>query len=323
MPDLDREPRSLAIAVLTFRRTQALQNLIPLLLAQAESVAVPSYILVVDNDPDGSAGPVVSRFASESVRYEHEAEPGIAAARNLALAAASETDLLVFIDDDEIPHEHWLANLMQTYQQYRSAGVVGNVLREYEIDPDPWIMAGRFFDRDPIKTGTPVPAAGTGNLLLDLNQIRKLGVTFDPVFGLSGGSDTLFTRQIVRRGGQLIWCAEAPIFEQIPASRLTRKWVLTRAFRIGNASSRTALVMADTAMERMRVRTMATLAGLARLGGGGLRYLRGKLTGSTASEARGLRTTARGAGMLSGAFGYHYDREYRNARRQAVSQGAA
>ena len=120
------------------------------------------------------------------------------------------------------------------------------MLREYEQAPDPWILAGRYFDRDPIATGTRVPAAGTGNLMLDLRQVRAFGVEFDPVFGLSGGSDTLFTRQLVAAGGQLIWCDSAPVVELIPASRLTRKWVVSRAFRIGNGGSRTSLTLAQT-----------------------------------------------------------------------------
>ena len=55
--------------------------------------------------------------------------------------------------------------------------------------------------------------------MLDLNQVRAFGVEFDPIFGLSGGSDTLFTRQLVAAGGELIWCDSAPVVEWIPAKQ--------------------------------------------------------------------------------------------------------
>lgn len=313
---------TLAIAVLTFRRQDELAALIPLLLEQADSVArtADAYVLVVDNDPGGSAGSVVSDYGDDRVVYAHEPEPGIATARNRALKQAQDADLLVFIDDDEIPVADWLANLLKTYGEYRSVGVVGNVLRDYEIDPDPWILAGRYFDRDPIETGVRVHAAGTGNLMLDLNQVRDFGVWFDPVFGLSGGSDTLFTRQLVRAGGELVWCADAPVYEQIPANRLTRKWVVTRAYRIGNGGARTALALTTSFPERTVVRVKEAGAGLARIGGGGLKYIIGKLTRNMALDAQGTRTFVRGAGRLTGAFGYHYDREYRLSRKKALAK---
>lgn len=315
---------SLAIAVLTFRRQEPLAALIPLLLEQAAAVAADAaaYVLVVDNDPDRSAESLVGQFADQGVVYANEPEPGIATARNRALKSASTTDLLVFIDDDEVPVENWLKNLLVTYREFNSVGVVGNVLRKYEVTPDPWILAGRYFDRDPIETGTRVHAAGTGNLLLDLNQVRAANVWFDPVFGLSGGSDTLFTRELVRSGGELIWCADAPVYELIPASRLTRKWVVTRAFRIGNGGARTALAVTTSAPERLAVRAKEAGAGIARLGGGGLKYVVGKLTHNLAYEARGTRTFVRGAGRLTGAFGYHYDREYRKAHKAAAAKGS-
>jgi len=314
--------QSLAIAVLTFRRQAELAALIPLLFKQADAVAslVGAYVLVVDNDPGRSAESVVTGFGSERVVYAHEPEPGIATARNRALATAAETDLLVFIDDDEIPAADWLRNLLETYGEYGSVGVVGNVLREYQVDPDPWILAGRYFDRDPIETGVRVHAAGTGNLLLDLNQVRKYDVWFDPIFGLSGGSDTLFTSQLVRAGGELVWCADAPVYEQIPASRLTRKWVVTRAFRIGNGGSRTALALTTSTRERTATRAKEAGAGLARIGGGGMKYLAGKLTRNMELDARGTRTFVRGVGRLTGAFGYHYDREYRLTRKKALAK---
>lgn len=310
------------IAVLTFRRNEPLIALLPQLLTQLDSVPNPGRVLVVDNDPAGDARESVTAFGDPRVVYAHEPEPGIVAGRNHALDASSDDDLLIFIDDDERPTDTWLMNLLRVYDQHRSAGVVGNVLREYETPPNDFIQAGRFFDRDPIPTGTSVHAAGTGNLLLDLNQIRQMQIRFDPVFSLSGGSDTMFTREIVRAGGKLIWCADADVIELIPASRLTREWVLQRAFRIGNGGSRTAIAVAETPTERAKARVTSLGNGVARVLGGGVRVLQGTITRSLETKARGMRTFMRGSGMVSGAIGYHHDKEYRKSRAAALGSSS-
>lgn len=314
MPSRFGPATSVVIAVLTFKRNEAIAQLIPHLIEQANSVDIRAGVIVVDNDPNGSAREIVEAYRDHGVVYVHEPQPGIAHGRNAALNAAADFDLLVFIDDDETPTPQWLQLMLAAYDKYDCAGVVGNVVRSFDVQPDAWIVAGRYFDKDVIATGTPQPAASTANLLLDMRFLREHNLRFDPVFGLSGGSDTLLTRQVVRAGGRLVWCAEALVDEQIPASRTNRKWVVTRHFRVGNSSSQTALAMAATGLERTSVRAKAAAAGLVRIGGGGLRRVWGKATRSIEHDARGMRTVARGAGMLTGAVGYHYDREYRKLR---------
>jgi succinoglycan biosynthesis protein ExoM len=300
------------VAVLTYKRPADLEAAIPRLAAQAASIEdgeVSADVLVVDNDPEGSARTFVESFATSapvSVAYENETTPGISAARNRALETAGGVDLLVFIDDDERPAERWLALLLATWQEYRCAAVVGPVVSEYQVEPAEWVRAGRFFDRRRIPTGTAVEVAATNNLLLDLHQIRALGVHFDPVFGLSGGGDTMFTRTLHRRGGVMIWCDEAVVIDVVPAARVRRDWVLRRAFRSGSSWSVTSLRLADAGRERSVLRAKLAGLGAVRILGGSARLVVGTLGRSIAQRARGTRTIARGAGMLTGAWGYVY-----------------
>ena len=299
------------IAVLTYRRPADLEELLPELLDQVGTVLVPVEIVVVDNDPDAGARALVTETAwletgePAPIRYVHEPTPGIAPARNRALAEGRDADLLIFIDDDERPSRHWLVQLLDTYSTYRPAAVVGPVLSRYDIEPDQWIRGGGFFDRRRYTTGTPVSLAATNNLLLDLAQVRRLKLSFDERFGLSGGSDSLFTRQLHQRGGQIIWCDEAIVIDVVPADRLTREWVLQRAFRMGNTWSRINLDDTEDG-KRILVRLNLQARGVLRVCGGILRYLAGSLIGQVPLRARGLRTAARGAGMLTGSVGSVY-----------------
>ena len=240
------------------------------------------------------------------VRYENETTPGISAARNRALSCSSDVDLLVFIDDDERPSERWLALLLQTYLEHRCAAVVGPVVSEYEVEPEPWIDAGGFFQRRRLPTGTQVEVAATNNLLLDLHQVRTLGLSFDEQFGISGGGDTMFTRSLVRRGGVMVWNDEAIVIDVVPPGRITREWVTRRAFRSGNSWSATSLRFESSAHRRALVRARLTAQALTRVAGGGGRVIAGWGLRSLSLKARGVKTLARGAGMLAGAWGWAY-----------------
>ncbi|MBG0738334.1 glycosyltransferase [Paeniglutamicibacter antarcticus] len=299
----------MVIAVLTYCRPDRIASVLPLLVRQCHSIPAPATVLVIDNDPEASAKLVVHGLASEGVRYVHEPVPGIAAARSRALAEAGDAHLLVFIDDDEVPSDEWLLHLLKLYRRTSAAAVVGPVISEYACVPDPWITAGEFFRRRRMPTGTPVTVAATNNLLLDLEQIRAMNLDFDRRFGLLGGEDTLFTRQIVERGGTMVWCDEAIVMDQVPEDRLTREWVLRRAFSSGNSWSRVSLELASGKPARRRQRVRLLASGGVRIAGGLAKSTAGILGMSVARRAKGLRTMARGAGMTSGAFGYAY-REY-------------
>lgn len=308
------------IAVLTYQRPAPLTGLLPELIREAAASPVPTGVLVIDNDPHGSARETVAAFADRGVRYVNEVRPGIAAARNRALDESTDEALLVFIDDDEHPCEGWLGMLIAAYRgtSPTPVAVVGPVISEFDAEPDAWVAAGDFFRRRRLATGTLVTVAATNNLLLDMTTIRAWGLRFDENFGLSGGSDTLFTRAIVSRGGTMVWCDEAVVVDQVPASRITRRWVLLRALRSGNGWSRVSLYLSGSPLERIRLRATLTGRGAVRTAGGLGRYAVGLLTRSTAHRAKGLRTAARGAGMVSGAYGYVYQEYKRTPAKKAA-----
>ncbi len=299
------EPMRAVIAVLTYRRNDDLAALLPTLAVQAAGVEDAVDLLVVDNDPAGGAREVLESSDSRA-RYVHEPRPGIAAARNRALDEAAGYDLLVFIDDDERPLGAWLAHHLAQYREGRPFAVVGPVISEFQGPLDPWIEAGRFFNRRRMPSGTTVTMAGTGNMLLDLEQLAGLGLRFDERFSLTGGSDSLFTRQATSRGARIVWCDEAQITDVVPAARLTRQWVIRRAYRYGNSWTRIALEIEPSHGGRARLRCVLAFQGLARVVAGSLRWLLGIVTRSIRHEARGAKTASRGAGLLAGLVGYRY-----------------
>lgn len=291
------------VAMLTYRRPEDLTRAVPAFLAELDTVDRPTRLLVVDNDPDGSAAEAVAAFAADSrVRYVHEPHPGIAAGRNRALDDSTDAALLIFVDDDEHPEPGWLAALLDTHRLTGAGVVAGVVISAFDVEPDAWLAAGRFFDRRRLPTGMPIDVAATNNLLLDLAQLPG-DVRFDEAFSLTGGSDTMLTRTLHRRGVAMVWCDDAVVVDRVPASRLTRSWVLARARRSGNSAVRVEVALASPGPRRWWVRATGVARGTVRVVGGAGRTVVGRVTRSTEHDARGRRSLARGLGMIGAATG--------------------
>lgn len=320
VPTREEDVRELLIAIPTFRRPDALASALSAVRTQVDAendapeASMHCSILVVDNDPAGSGG----RAAAEhGARYVIEPRPGIAAVRNRAIAECDGARALLFIDDDEVPEPGWLRAMIGMYRSSRPTAVAGRVVTPFPPDVEPWVAASGAFVRPTRNHGQTMSEAATNNLLVDLDDVRRLGLSFDERFGLTGGSDSMFTLQLTRRGGTIRWAEDAVVIEQEDPKRFTRSWVLMRTFRFGNTSARVRIALARTPARRLVERLLAVGRGSARVVGGGARWGLGAISGSLHHRARGLRTASRGLGMLAGAVGYAHD-EYGRRRSSAT-----
>lgn len=311
-------PRELVVAIPTFHRAEALRRALAGVRAQVDAenaradAPLRCSILVVDNDPAGS-GEAVAR--EQGAAYVVEPRPGIAAVRNRALAECDGTGALLFLDDDEVPEPGWLRTMVDAFTGMRPTAVAGRVVTRFPDPVHPWVGASGAFIRPVRRDGQALREAATNNLLLDVPAVRRLGLSFDERFGLTGGSDSMFTLQLTRRGGTIRWAQDAVVTEQEEPERFTRRWVLARTFRFGNTSARVRIALAPTRAGRLVERLRAIGRGSARVLGGVARLVWGTLAGSLVHRARGARTVSRGLGMLAGAVGYAHD-EY--GRRRAA-----
>ena len=334
--------------MLTYRRNDYLAQVIPELLAQADDVSdaqTTASVLIVDNDPQAGARAVVeaaraalageqpeaaepsgsadsdAAAATSRLVYVHEPEPGIVAGRNRALSQAHGSEALIFIDDDEIPSPGWLKALVSTWRAQGCAAVTGPTPPTFEVDPSPWVTASGAFDSWEAADGAQVRSADTGNLLLDLAVVEGLGLRFDPRYGLTGGEDSLFTRQLTRAGGVIRFAAGAVVTKRVPAARARRTWVLERSLRSGSSWAR---VRIDTAapdggasgrLARLRLRLGYGAKGLAKAGIDGARAGVARICGDVPAQARYEVSSRGGLGMVVGALGVHV-REYGRPRRR-------
>lgn len=291
-------PARVTVAVCTFRRPLLLQRL----LASLDVLTAPEHatydILVIDNDPAGSAaGTVGAATLKHPVRYVHEPHPGIAAARNTALRQSADADFVAFIDDDEVADPPWLATLLAAADEHQADVVAGPTNSAFAVPLPDWMDKGAFFARSVAETGSTMPFAACGNLLLRTSALLRVDHYFDDRFGLTGGEDSEFTARLVSGGARLIWCQEAVTVEDVPADRITARWVLRRSYRMGNTAGRMQLLAGRT-LTRSRI----VAGGLGRILAGSASVLLSPLPGRP-HWAIGVRVVCRGAGMLAAGTG--------------------
>lgn len=273
---------------------------------------VPARVVVVDNDPAGSARSVVAALgASSRARYVHEPTPGLAAVRNRALREAGDARALVFIDDDETPGDGWLAHLLTLWREQRPTAVAGPVLSAVPVGTDRWVLGTGLFRRHRRVTGTPMAGMATNNLLLDMDFVRQHNLRFDPRFGLTGGEDSKFGQDLLAAGGTIMWCDEAEVSEHVPTTRLERGWVRRRLTRNGESWVRARVVDLSPApgfavrlgyLVRGTLKILVGLLGVVWFGG----------VRSPERQGRATSVWAGGLGMVRGALGIQWE-EYGRA----------
>jgi succinoglycan biosynthesis protein ExoM len=235
---MKNQTQHVTVCICTYRRPELLKSLLDDLRAQQTDGLFTYSILVVDNDVQQSAEPVVSAFAAEvSVPVEYYVEPGqnISLARNKAVAHAK-GEFLVFIDDDENPIQRWLLTLVEACIKFNAHGALGPVHPRYEVTPPRWVVEGKFYDRPSYPTGTVInwQRGRTGNTLLRREVFEGMDVPFRPEFRT--GEDQDFFRRVIDKGFFFIWCDEAKAYEIVPSIRWNRRFLLRRALLRGYTS---------------------------------------------------------------------------------------
>ncbi|MBW2667902.1 MAG: glycosyltransferase [Deltaproteobacteria bacterium] len=295
----------------TYLRPKGLQRLLVALASAAFPSGAPTVdVVVVDNDPEGSA-----RELCESARewlpfdlhYTIEKRRGIPQARNAALAVAMPfADFVVFTDDDVEPATGWLAELLRVQALYRADVVAGPNPPRFLEEPPAWIQEGRFFDCEPRATGTLVDIAATHNVLVRCKVFEQMDRLFDERLALHGCEDTEFFWRVARAGHRMVWAQDALAYECVPATRVTLRWLLERTYRIANGRGSTVLRSLE-GLTGSRV----FVNGLKCLARGGVHFaIAVVLRRGVVARAHALLSLASGAGWLSGLSGRRYD-EYR------------
>lgn len=283
----------IAVLIPTLRRPDSLTRALRSLFIQT---AAMREIVVVDNDPLGTAAPVVEALRAEvpcPLVLVHALTPGVATARNAGLAA-TDAPLIAFLDDDEAASPGWLAALLAV-QTATGADVVFSPIRGRAPDAEAWLKPylESFFGREgPEHSGLIDRAYGCGASLMVRATALPGRAPFDIGADQAGGEDDALFAALAARGGRFAWAADAWVEEFAPAHRATLGYALSRAFAYGQGPSQTAAKARDWGGV---VRWMVIGAGQAVLWGTAATAL---TLANRPSRAAMMDRTARGLGKV-------------------------
>lgn len=124
--------------------TRGREEQLPASLDAIASLDYPDFELVlVDNAPKSEANRALidGRRWDVPARYVVEPRPGLSWARNAGAHAATGS-LVAFMDDDELPDVHWLAEYARAFAEVPDAGVASGLILPRTLDT----AAERFFE---------------------------------------------------------------------------------------------------------------------------------------------------------------------------------
>jgi len=301
---MDPETRTIACCISTLHRADGLAATLASVAAQRASLPATTrlIVIVVSNDPaDPRPAEIVAKVCAQTgleVILDAEPRRGVAFPRNRALEIARRSvgagGAIVFIDDDEIATDGWLAALLAARERFGPGIVTGPVDPSFQRPPPEWVIEGRFFDATLLPTGTRRPWAFTNNVLLDASLIEEEGPRFRTDF-VRNCEDRHFFQRLARAGAPIRWVAEARVVESIPPDRMSAEWLVRRQRSVGRCVAPIERDLRGTAWSMM----ICTAKGTVWVVFGSIRHM---LARRTSAAIRARMQCAWGLGLLEGAW---------------------
>jgi succinoglycan biosynthesis protein ExoM len=226
------QAKQITVCICTFRRASLLAALLSVA-NQDLPKEIASHLVVVDNDSEPTAEPLVSSFCANTgteVEYVHAPGQNISIARNAGLGACR-TRWLAFLDDDETVAPDWLRQLTAKSEGY--AATFGQCKAIYADATPKWIRFGDYHSHRISPRRGVIDTGYTSNALIDMNFVHAHKLRFDEEYGRTGGEDTKFFFAMVREGARLAYAPEAVAYEEVSAKRATLRWIVARRYRAG------------------------------------------------------------------------------------------
>jgi succinoglycan biosynthesis protein ExoM len=303
-------PPSIAVYVCTYKRNDALRNMLEALSKAAERVSDRAQIaaVVIDDNPDGRASEVVDEFVGRfelGIHYRHSGKQNISIARNLGLETGAElADWVAMTDDDCEPDAEWLVAMLDTLDATGADALTGPLLLRFPPGSAGWLSDEPFAigENELFEDRAPMPLAQTHNSIISCTWLRKHpDVRFDPDLGRLGGEDMVFYRTAVECGLRINYARHAVVHEVVPPARANLRHQLRTQYWLGNSEYVTNTQSGMASPRRMVLRA-------------GRRCLKA-LARPFARMARGERpqwrwcvaTVLRSVGMAIGVLGIRID----------------
>ena len=199
----------------------------------------PGQVVVVVDHNDALQADLQARLPQGVEIVANEHARGLSSARNTAIAR-SRGDYVVFIDDDAIARDQWLARLLTAFDDPAVIGAGGHARPLWESPPPEWLppellwVVGCSYVGLP-ETGSVRNPLGC-NMAFRADLFQSAGM-FNPAIGRLGSlplgcEETEFCLRVARTfpDGRIALVSGAEIDHHVPAARASVSYLLRRCY---------------------------------------------------------------------------------------------
>lgn len=235
-------------AFCTYNRADRLERLVAAL--RAQDSPVPFEILAVNNNSRDDTLTVLERLAAlpgVPLRFVTESAQGIVPARNRALAESMDSEIMIFIDDDELPLPGIVAAAHHAISVEGAQCAGGRVEVDFSDHGRPrWLrkellgfLAEVDHGPDALWITDHGKAVWTANIAYDMAVFRAdPSLRFDRRFNregstLGGGEDVAMFDAFLQRGLRIRYRPDMHVLHGVEAWRLHRRYFLKLHYGAG------------------------------------------------------------------------------------------
>lgn len=236
-------PKQLTVVIPTYNGEKRLSSVLDQLKLQTFTKNISWEIIVIDNNSTDNTGQLIKQYQQNwqydyKLKYFREEKQGAAFARQKGVKE-SNSPLIGFLDDDNIPAVNWVEAAYDFAQQHPQAGAFGSLITgEFEIEPPPNFDRIKAFlaltDRgnrprlyNPRLKYLPPSAGLVIRKKAWLEAVPEKCILSGRIPGsMLTGEDLEVLAHIQTKGWEIWYNPEMKIIHKIPAFRLSREYLI-------------------------------------------------------------------------------------------------
>ena len=254
-PEQNGATQEVSIIVCTLDRQLEVARAIRSILAQEVDPRRYEIVVVDNHSRDGTRG-VIEEIQREApnVRYVYEDVLGLSTARNTGTRHAR-APIVAFFDDDATAAPGWLAAMLKLIKEHPEAGAAGGPIEVgWPCEKPDWMPkdlqgyygACNYGETRRFLTFPQYPYGS--NMFVRVEHLDAIGGFREEVGAkgqniMSGDELDVFQR-LSAIGVKVVYEPTALVHHWVPKNRVTREWLLHRAYKHGFSNTRLAFIQA-------------------------------------------------------------------------------